>query len=131
MKEIYGTRVGIMTGDIKFAPQSDVVILTTEILRNLLFKMGSSTENIGTTAMLSLDNVDAVVFDEFHYIMDPERGKVWEETLILLPSHIKIILLSATIESPELFGEWLAKLKNRNLMLVSTQYRVVPLKHCV
>lgn len=131
LKEIHGNRVGIMTGDIKFAPQSDVVILTTEILRNLLFKVGSSTENVGTTAMLSLDNVDAVVFDEFHYIMDPERGKVWEETLILLPPHIKIILLSATIDSPELFGEWLSKLKNRNLMLVSTQYRVVPLKHCV
>ncbi|NBR60525.1 DEAD/DEAH box helicase [bacterium] len=131
LKEIHGSRVGIMTGDIKFAPQSDIVILTTEILRNLLFKMGTSTENIGTTAMLSLENVDAVVFDEFHYIMDPERGKVWEETLILLPAHIKVILLSATIDSPELFGEWLARLKGRNLMLVSTQYRVVPLKHGV
>lgn len=131
LKKIYENRVGIMTGDIKFAPQADVVILTTEILRNLLFKIGTTTETIGTTSMLSVADVDAVVFDEFHYIMDPERGKVWEETLILLPPHIKVILLSATIDSPEMFGEWLAKLKNRNLMLVSTEYRVVPLKHCV
>jgi superfamily II RNA helicase len=131
LKKMYKNRVGIMTGDIKFAPQSDIVILTTEILRNLLFKMGTSTEHIGTTAMLSMTDVDAVVFDEFHYIMDPERGKVWEECLILLPPHIKVILLSATIQSPELFGEWLAKLKNRNLTLVSTEYRVVPLRHCV
>lgn len=131
LKKIYGSRVGIMTGDIKFAPQSDVVILTTEILRNLLFKLGTSTEHIGTTAMLSIQDVDAVVFDEFHYIMDPERGKVWEECLILLPPHIKVILLSATIQSPEIFGDWLAKLKQRNVMLVSTEYRVVPLKHCV
>lgn len=131
LKKIYGNRVGIMTGDIKFAPQSDIVILTTEILRNLLFKTGTTTENIGTTAMLSMTDVDAIVFDEFHYIMDPERGKVWEECLILLPSYIKLILLSATIQSPELFGEWLAKLKNRNLTLVSTEYRVVPLRHCV
>lgn len=131
LKKIYGNRVGIMTGDIKFAPQADIVILTTEILRNLLFKMGTTTENIGTTAMLSMADVDAIVFDEFHYIMDPERGKVWEECLILLPSHIKLILLSATIQSPELFGEWLAKLKGTNLTLVSTEYRVVPLRHCV
>lgn len=131
LKEIYGSRVGIMTGDIKFAPQADVVILTTEILRNLLFKIGSKTENIGSTSQLSLEDVDAIVFDEFHYIMDPERGKVWEECLILLPENIKVILLSATLDNPEDFGQWLAEQKGRNVMLVSTQYRVVPLKHCV
>ena len=75
--------VGIMTGDIKFMPQADVVVMTTEILRNLLFKQGTTTENIGITAELSLNNLDAVVFDEVHYINDRDRGKVWEECLTI------------------------------------------------
>jgi len=60
LKQMYPS-VGIMTGDIKFAPQSDIVVLTTEILRNLLYKQGSSTESLGITASLSLDDVDAIV----------------------------------------------------------------------
>ena len=82
---LYPGKVGIMTGDVKFKPQAEVVVMTTEILRNLLFKIGSSTEHIGSTAALSLDGVDAIVFDEVHYFNDPARGKVWEECLILLP----------------------------------------------
>ena len=60
--------VGIMTGDIKFCPDAQIVILTTEILRNLLYKRGTATEHLGLTASLSLDNVDAIIFDECHYI---------------------------------------------------------------
>ena len=63
---MYPGRVGIMTGDIKFAPQADIVILTTELLRNLLFKRGTDTEKVGLSANLSLDNVEAVIFDEVH-----------------------------------------------------------------
>jgi len=97
LKQLYPDKVGIMTGDIKFMPQADVVVMTTEILRNLLFKIGSSTEGVGSTASLSLDGVDAVVFDEVHYFNDPARGKVWEECSILLPPTIRLVLLSATI----------------------------------
>ena len=121
--------VGIMTGDIKFMPQADVVIMTTEILRNLLFKVGTSTENIGVTANLSLQNLDAVVFDEVHYINDLDRGKVWEECLTLLPSEINLVLLSATIEKPEKFAEWIGNTKQKPIHLISTEYRVVPLSH--
>ena len=96
--------VGIMTGDIKFMPQADIVIMTTEILRNLLFKQGTSTEHIGITANLSLDNLDAVIFDEVHYINDQDRGKVWEECLTLLSPTINLVLLSATISNPEKFA---------------------------
>ena len=123
--------VGIMTGDIKFAPQSDIVVLTTEILRNLLYKKGSSTESLGITASLSLDDVDAIVFDEVHYINDPSRGKVWEECFILLPPSIRLVLLSATIDSPEPFAKWLAELKGIPMNLISTSHRVVPLYHKV
>jgi superfamily II RNA helicase len=128
---LYPGKVGIMTGDIKFMPQADVVVMTTEILRNLLFKIGSSTEHIGSTAALSLDGVDAIVFDEVHYFNDPARGKVWEECLILLPPRIRLVLLSATIESPDVFAQWIGEMKQVPTHLISTQYRVVPLEHRV
>jgi superfamily II RNA helicase len=130
LKQMYPS-VGIMTGDIKFAPQSDIVVLTTEILRNLLYKRGSSTESLGITAALSLDDVDAIVFDEVHYINDPSRGKVWEECFILLPPSIRLVLLSATIDTPEPFAKWLAELKGIPMNLISTTHRVVPLYHKV
>jgi len=131
LKQLYPGKVGIMTGDIKFMPQADVVVMTTEILRNLLFKIGSSTESVGSTASLSLDGVDAVVFDEVHYFNDPARGKVWEECLILLPPTIRLVLLSATIDSPAVFAEWIGEMKQVPMHLISTQYRVVPLEHSV
>lgn len=121
--------VGIMTGDIKFMPQADVVIMTTEILRNLLFKQGTSTENVGITAELSLQNLDAVVFDEVHYINDKDRGKVWEECLTMLPSDVNLVLLSATISCPEKFAQWLGDVKQKPIHLISTEYRIVPLVH--
>jgi superfamily II RNA helicase len=116
--------VGIMTGDIKFCPQADIVIMTTEILRNLLYKKGEDS-----LLNLSLMNVDSVIFDEVHYINDPNRGKVWEECLAMLPNHINLVLLSATIDQPEHFASWLGETKQRPIHLISTQYRIVPLVH--
>jgi superfamily II RNA helicase len=122
-------RVGIMTGDIKFMPDADVVIMTTEILRNLLYKQGTATAALGLSASLSLDRLDAVVFDECHYINDRDRGRVWEETMILLPESVKLILLSATISRPDLFASWLGDLRQRPINLIQTSHRVVPLTH--
>ena len=127
LKKIH-TSVGIMTGDIKFCPQADIVIMTTEILRNLLFRKG---KDVGIPLELSLDNLDSVVFDEVHYINDRDRGKVWEECLTMLPSEINVVLLSATIETPEHFANWLGEIKQKPIHLISTQYRVVPLVHCL
>lgn len=123
--------VGIMTGDIKFRPDAQIIIMTTEILRNLLFKRGTLTEKVGATALISLDDLDAVVFDEVHYINDPDRGHVWEETLMLMPPEIKLILLSATLSSPIGFARWLGESKKRRVWLISTMWRAVPLEHCV
>jgi len=114
-------KVGIMTGDIKFSPDADIVIMTTEILRNLLFKQGSSTKDIGPTASLTLDGLDAVIFDECHYINDKDRGHIWEEIMILLPPEVKMIMLSATLDHPEYFAEWLGALKQRPINLISTE----------
>ncbi len=121
--------VGIMTGDKKDNPSADIVIMTAEILRNLLYKKGTSTEGHGLTAGLTLDRVDAVIVDEAHYINDKGRGHVWEETLILLPKEIKVILLSATLNQPSAFADWLSTVRERPTNLIETPYRVVPLTH--
>ena len=121
--------VGIMTGDIKFCPDAEVVIMTTEILRNLLYKRDSTTKDLGITASLSCDRLDAVIFDECHYINDKDRGHIWEEVMILLPPEVKMIMLSATLDHPEYFAEWLGELKQRPINLISTEYRNVPLTH--
>ena len=130
LKKMFGpSRVGIMTGDIKFNPDAQIIVMTTEILRNLLYKQGTSTEHLGLTAALSLKNLQAVVFDEVHYINDRDRGRVWEETMILLPPAVQLVLLSATISRPELFASWLGELKQIPCALISTLYRIVPLTH--
>jgi len=132
LKKMFGVeKVGIITGDIKFQPQADILIMTTEILRNLLYKEKSTTTQYGLTAGISLENLDAVVFDEVHYINDPDRGKVWEETLILLNKDINLVLLSATIGNAEEFGNWLATIKQKPLNLIMTKHRIVPLTHYV
>ena len=121
--------VGIMTGDIKFRPDAQIVIMTTEILRNLLYKKGTTTEHLGLTASISMDDLDAVIFDECHYINDKDRGKIWEETMILLPPKINLVMLSATLDHPEYFAKWLGELKQKPIHLIETQYRIVPLTH--
>ena len=92
LKQIFPS-VGIMTGDIKYRPDADVLIMTTEILRNLLYKDGSATQTLGLTGQISLEGLGGVIFDEVHYINDRERGKVWEETMILLKPEIQQVLL--------------------------------------
>jgi len=132
LKKLFPTSsVGILTGDIKFNPEADIIVMTTEILRNLLFKANTATAKLGTAGVISLDNLGAVIFDEVHYINDPERGHVWEETLILLPPHVRLILLSATIDSPEIFAGWLGNAKQHPIVLLKTTHRIVPLIHGV
>ena len=123
--------VSIYTGDIKIYPNADIVVMTTEILRNLLYKKGSTTENLVLIAELSIDNLDAVIFDEVHYINNKERGNIWEECLILLDKTINLVLLSATIDSADLFASWIAQLKEKMIHLISTTYRIIPLEHYV
>ncbi len=123
--------VGIMTGDIKFQPDAQVVIMTTEILRNLLYKKGTQTESLGISGQVKLDGLDAVIFDECHYINNKERGKVWEETMILLPREVSLVLLSATIAEPQWFASWLGDLKQKPIWLCGATHRVVPLTHNV
>ena len=111
--------VGILTGDIKQNPDADIIIMTTEILRNMLFR---SNEMI--------QDVKYIIFDEVHYINDQDRGHVWEETIIMIPNNIQIIMLSATINNPEKLARWVA-LKEKQVDIVGTTFRPVPLIHNV
>jgi len=122
-------RVGLMTGDIKFNPDAPCIVMTAEILRNLLYKRGSCTADIGATAQVSLNDVDTVIMDEVHYINDRHRGKVWEETLTLLPPDVKLVLLSATIDRPDQLASWIGDLKQRPIHLINNSRRIIPLTH--
>ena len=113
--------IGILTGDIKFNPDAQCVIMTTEILRNILYQSESQHINIS--------EVDKVIFDEVHYINDPDRGRVWEECLILMPKEITLIMLSATIDKAENFAAWVGNIKQKVTNLIPTHKRVVPLEH--
>lgn len=124
---------GILTGDIKANPIADVLIMTTEILMNTLYlKSGSRSTGSGPPGDFSMDfdnELGCVVFDEVHYINDVDRGRVWEETIMMLPPHVQMVMLSATIDRPEEFGQWIEQIKPKPLYLCSTSYRVVPLTH--
>ena len=120
--------VGIMTGDKKINPDATLIIMTTEILRNILLQ--NKDENMKYNYdNIDIDDVERVVFDEVHYINDDDRGKVWETCLIRLKSDVNLIMLSATINNAEYFSGWLAKIKNKVIHLITTEKRAVPLKH--
>ena len=124
-------KIGIITGDIKFNPEAEILIMTTEILRNLLYN--NKIEDIINKVTINIDinEVHTVVFDEVHYINDKERGTVWEECFILLPSKINLINLSATIDNPEHLCNWLANIKKKDIILTTTEKRIVPLRYTI
>lgn len=124
---------GLFTGDIKTNPEADVLIMTTEILMNRLFNHNTESslnENILQFQMDFENELAAVVFDEVHYINDVDRGQVWEKTILMLPDHIQMIMLSATMDNPIAFGNWIEKNhKNKEVFICPTNHRVVPLSH--
>jgi superfamily II RNA helicase len=122
--------VGIMTGDIKMNPDAQCIIMTTEILRNILYRNASQEKDSNNdNSLINIEDVGSVIFDEVHYINDPDRGKVWEESIILLPKNINLVMLSATIDKPEFFASWIGDIKETPISLIPTSHRVVPLKH--
>ena len=112
--------VGILTGDVSINPDAQCLIMTTEILQNSLYKNSEL-----------LNSVEWVIFDEVHYINDNERGHVWEEILILLPTGIGIIMLSATVPNYMEFAEWVGKIKKTTVYVQNTLKRIVPLEHYI
>lgn len=140
---------GILTGDIKYNPEAQVTIMTTEILRNSLLnnkykreeeevnRKDTNDNGISSNLLFTIDfqNIACVVFDEVHYINDADRGKVWEESIMFMPQDIQLIMLSATIDKPDIFASWIENIKHTNnncsstVYLAPTSHRVVPLYH--
>ena len=103
-KKFKNISFGILTGDIKTNPEADVLIMTTEILLNSLY---NKKNNFPHEFEMDYNDLGCVIFDEIHYINDPDRGHVWEESIIMLPKQVQILMLSATIDKPEEFANWI------------------------
>ncbi|XP_067934884.1 exosome RNA helicase MTR4-like [Watersipora subatra] len=112
--------VGLMTGDVTINPSASCLVMTTEILRSMLYR-GSEI----------MREVAWVIFDEIHYMRDKDRGVVWEETIILLPDNVHFVFLSATIPNASQFAEWIAHLHQQPCHVVYTDYRPTPLQHYI
>lgn len=120
---IFGTeRVGILTGDRRDNGQAPLLIMTTEILRNLLY------DAAGGEIDLRLDTLGLVIMDESQYLADPERGVVWEETIIFCPSQARLLLLSASIGNPHDIADWLSSIRPTPCHLIKHSKRTVPLR---
>jgi len=112
--------VGLMTGDVTINPTASCLIMTTEILRSMLYRGSEVMREVGW-----------VIFDEIHYMRDKERGVVWEETIILLPDNVHYVFLSATIPNARQFAEWIAHLHHQPCHVVYTDFRPTPLQHYI
>ena len=113
-----GYDVGLLTGDVSINPEAPCLIMTTEILRSMLYR-GADT----------VRDIEWVIFDEVHYINDAERGVVWEEVIIMLPEHASLVCLSATVPNVREFADWVGRTKRRPVYVTGTTRRPVPLSH--
>jgi superfamily II RNA helicase len=110
-------RVGLLTGDVSHQPHAPIVVMTTEVLRNMLFARSSI-----------LDDLEVVVLDEVHYLQDPYRGSVWEEVLVTTPPEVRFVSLSATVSNADDFGAWLTSVRGTTRVIVE-RHRPVTLHH--
>lgn len=118
-KERYGEeQVGILTGDVAINEDAPLRIMTTEIYRNMLLSQEPG-----------LEELSYVIFDEVHYLGDEHRGKVWEESFIFSPEHVRFLCLSATIPNADEFADWIADIKDHDIHVVAEPERAVPLHH--
>ncbi len=115
---LYPDQVGLLTGDVTLNPDAPLLIMTTEIYRNQLFEDPAR-----------LSNTFWVIFDEVHYLDDPERGTVWEEAMMFSPEHVRFIALSATAPNIEELAEWIRRVLGHPLEVILEKNRPVPLRH--
>ncbi|MCC7107353.1 MAG: DEAD/DEAH box helicase [Chloroflexi bacterium] len=116
-RAVYGDDVGLLTGDIVIQPEASVVVMTTEVLRNMLVQAGRALLDVG-----------AIVFDEVHYMGDAERGTAWEEAILLAPRSIPLVCLSATVPNAAEIAAWL-RAAHGDLACIFHDGRAVPLEH--
>src|SRR5436190_12369073 len=133
LRDLYGfDAVGLVTGDIVEHSRASIVIMTTEVYRNMLLEEGgdrSASESESTSSLAStLAQVGFVVFDELHYLSDVDRGPVWEEAIICSPPHVQLVGLSATVSNAVDLADWISRV-HRPIALVVHEQRAVPLEH--
>eukprot|EP00755_Sulcionema_specki_P006130 Sspe_Gene.5109::Locus_1681_Transcript_1_1_Confidence_1.000_Length_793::g.5109::m.5109/K12598/MTR4, SKIV2L2; ATP-dependent RNA helicase DOB1 len=113
--------VGLMTGDVTIKPDADCLVMTTEILRSMLYRGSEMLREVGF-----------VIFDEVHYMRDKLRGVAWEETIILLPDKVQFVFLSATIPNSQEFADWIMHIHpGKKCTCIYTDYRPTPLQHFI
>ena len=118
--DVYGPdKVGLLTGDTSINSEADIVVMTTEVLRNMLYERSTT-----------LNALRYVILDEVHYLADRFRGPVWEEVIIHLPKTVKIVGLSATVSNVEDFSNWIASVRGDTKLVIS-EHRPVPLEQHV
>ncbi|CAH8632158.1 unnamed protein product [Schistosoma bovis] len=117
-RERFGENVGLITGDIKLAQEASLLVMTTEILYNML-----------CNASEIIKNLEIVILDEVHYISNPDRGYVWEQIMIMLPKHILLVMLSATVPNNYEIADWLGRVRGCEIHVIATDKRPVPLEH--
>lgn len=116
--ELYGAHnVGLVTGDNAINPEAPVVVMTTEVLRNMIYASSDRLQDLGV-----------VILDEVHYLQDAYRGPVWEEVIIQLDPHVQLVCLSATVSNADEVGEWLSTVRGRTDVVVETT-RPIELVH--
>jgi ATP-dependent RNA helicase HelY len=115
LREQYGDKVGLLTGDIIENPGGDILVMTTEVLRNMLLQTPSALWGVG-----------CIIFDEIHYLADPERGTTWEESIIMAPKYVQLVCLSATVSNAPEIAEWIAR-THAPIHLITHLQRAVPL----
>jgi ATP-dependent RNA helicase HelY len=116
-RDTYGDDAGLLTGDVVENRTGHIIVMTTEVLRNMMLQTPHE-----------LDDVGVVIFDEVHYIADPERGTVWEEAIVLAPKHLQFVCLSATVTNAAEIAAWISAV-HRPVQLIEHFERAVPLLH--
>lgn len=121
--------IGLLTGDIKINPDAQVLIMTAEILQNSLLRTTSSA-GVGLSFVMDFDTeLACIIHDEIHMINDADRGHVWENIILSTPKHIQMVMLSATLDHPEKFAEWIELHTQKSVYLTCIKERPVPLTH--
>jgi ATP-dependent RNA helicase HelY len=113
----YGDDVGLMTGDVVENPTGRILVMTTEVVRNMLIQRPEE-----------FSDVDCIVFDEVHFLSDPMRGTTWEEAIICAPNHVQLVCLSATVSNAGQVADWISEV-HRPIKLITHRKRSVPLEH--
>ena len=114
----YGkTKVGLITGDVVINPDADILVMTTEVYRNMVVSRDAI-----------INSIRYVIFDEIHYISDIERGTAWEEAIIFSPPQVRFVCLSATVPNAEELAAWISEIKQHEIVVVHNNKRAVPLQ---